>query len=142
MSKNKKSISSDSEKDIAVAEEIKIVLSKEESARKKIQLLTTVPINWDAAKIHRMLGATRYMTKTALKIRQTLGYGAAPNLKKGHSLSSSVINIVKKFYESDENSRLMPGKKDCISIVINEKRESVQKRLLLCNLKDLHSKFF
>ena len=32
----------------------------------------------------------------------------------------------------------MPGKKDFISIVVNGKKEAVQKRLLLMNLRELH----
>ena len=35
----------------------------------------------------------------------------------------------------------MPGKKDCISVRIEGKRVSVQKRLVLCNLKELHRSF-
>ena len=42
------------------------------------------------------------------------------------------------FYEDDEISRIMPGKKDYVSIGRNIHK---QKRLLLANLKELHSIF-
>ena len=37
--------------------------------------------------------------------------------------------------ESDETSWMMPGKKDIVSIKADEKQISVQKRLILGNLK-------
>ena len=40
---------------------------------------------------------------------------STPNPKPGRSLPESTVDFVTSFYENDENSRLMPGKKDCIS---------------------------
>lgn len=87
--------------------------------------------------MHRMLGISRYFAKTAIALRKTSGYGACPSQKIGRSLSRDVVEKVKKFYDSDKISRVMPGKKDCISI----NKISVQKRLLLGNLKDVYDKF-
>ena len=42
------------------------------------------------------------------------------------------------FYHDDEYSRVMPGQKDYVSIGRNK---HAQKRLLLCNLKELHTTF-
>ncbi|CAH0564898.1 unnamed protein product [Brassicogethes aeneus] len=139
--KIEKSLSLDHEKDLVTAKEIKIALSKETDSKKILPLLTTVTIDWNAAKIEKMLGVTNYMAKTALKIRKSSGFGAAPSTKIGRALSNSTIEKIRSFYESDEYSRIMPGKKDCISIMIEGKKESVQKRLLLSNIKDLHGKF-
>ena len=49
--------------------------------------------------------------------------------------------MVQNFYESDEISRVMPGKKDCVSIKVNDTRISIQKRLLLGNLKEVYQQF-
>ena len=35
----------------------------------------------------------------------------------------------------------MPGKKDCVSIKVDDRRISVQKRLLLGNLKEVYQQF-
>ena len=50
--------------------------------------------------------------------------------------------MVKKFYERNDTSALLPGMKDFI-IVRNEsgEKEKVQKRLLLLNLKELYQFF-
>ena len=46
--------------------------------------------------------------------------------------------LVKSFFEDDEFSRLLPGKKDYVSIAKNEHK---QKRLLLSNLNELYEAF-
>jgi hypothetical protein len=45
---------------------------------------------------------------------------------------------VREFYEGEEYDRVMPGAKDKISIAKNIYK---QKRLLLCNLKELYTAF-
>ena len=91
--------------------------------------------------LYPLHGSTRYMAETKLKIHRSSGFCAAPNRKIGSSLANLIVEKVQKFYELDENSRVMPGKKDCISVMINGKKERVQKRLLLCKLRELHGKF-
>ena len=50
--------------------------------------------------------------------------------------------LVKKFYEHDDISKMMPGMKDFVSIKNNDgTRSHIQKRLLLCNLNELHAQF-
>jgi hypothetical protein len=55
---------------------------------------------------------------------------STPNPKPGRSLSQTTQDIVVNFYVNDESSRLMPGKKDCVSVKTAEGRETVQKRLI------------
>lgn len=59
---------------------------------------------------------------------------------KGKTLSEELKNDVCGFYECDDNSRMCPGMKDSVS-VRNKDGEKVQhqKRLILSNLKELHS---
>ena len=56
----------------------------------------------------------------------------------GKTLPEDIRTLVVKFFEDDEFSRLMPGKKDYVSISKNVHK---QRRLLLCNLKELYSAF-
>lgn len=66
-----------------------------------------------------------------------------PNPRKGgRKMRSETECLVKAFYENDENSRLLPGMKDFVSIRKEDgSREHVQKRLILSNLSELHYKF-
>jgi len=81
------------------------------------------------------------MARKAKQLVKEKGVMSTPNPKPGRSLPESTVDLVTSFYENDENSRLMPGKKDCISVRVEGKRVSVQKRLVLCNLKELHRAF-
>ena len=57
---------------------------------------------------------------------------ANPECKRGKKLSIEKVNAVIQFYEDDEFSHQMPGKKDCIS---TGNKQYKQKRLILSNLK-------
>ncbi|KAK3931114.1 ARL14 effector protein [Frankliniella fusca] len=88
------------------------------------------------------LGATDYMLKKTAKLVTEQGILPTPAPYKGHSLSDEIVQRVKTFYENDEiSSREMPGKKDFISVKEGNKREHKQKRLILCNLKELYVHF-
>ena len=63
---------------------------------------------------------------------------AKPALKKGKTLPQETLDLVPSFYEDDEYSRQMPGKKDYVSIGRNVLK---QKRLVLRNLSELYSAF-
>ena len=61
-----------------------------------------------------------------------------PDQVIGKKLKEHVKLLVKKFYNSDECSRQLPGAKDYISV---GKKLLVSKRLVLCNLHELYSAF-
>ena len=60
--------------------------------------------------------------------------------KKGQQLDD-VINLVKKFYEDDEYSRMCPGAKEYQSVTIDCVNRKKQKGLLLVNIKELYLGF-
>lgn len=86
---------------------------------------------------------TNYMIKKSrqLKARD----GILPNMKnyydkKGNILSQSQVKEVEQYYIDE--SRNCPGKKDCISFKNKDgEKETVQKRLILNNLKELHEEY-
>jgi hypothetical protein len=69
------------------------------------------------------------------------GIMSSPNPKPGKTLNEVTVEVEKGFYNNDEVSRVMPGKKDCVSIKVSGGEIHEQKRLLLCNLKELYSNF-
>ena len=56
----------------------------------------------------------------------------------GKTLSAKSVNNVLEFYQNDEYSLQLSGKKDCTSI---GKNVHVSKQLILCNLKELYTAF-
>ena len=85
-----------------------------------IQLLTLVPVSWTHDEIIEELAVTNYMIRCSRKILNEKGILSISESKKGRELSQDVLATVKNFYCSDEYSRMMPGKKDFVSVSINE----------------------
>jgi len=81
---------------------------------------------------------SQYLVRNARTLVKEKGILAVSEPKRGKSLPSETLSAVKKFYHDEEYSRQLPGKKDFVSV---SKNVHVQKRLILCNLKELHSAF-
>jgi hypothetical protein len=88
-------------------------------------------------------GASRYLVDKARKWRKMFGIlPDVPTYSKGSKISASISREVQSFYENDENSRMCPGKADCVSVKNSDGvKEHIQKRLLLGNLKELYVKY-
>jgi hypothetical protein len=78
-----------------------------------------------------------YTIRSARKLKEEKGIISVPNPRQGKTLLEDTKSLV-NFFEDDEFCRLMPGKKDCVSVSRNLHK---QRRLLLCNLKELYSAF-
>jgi len=55
------------------------------------------------------------MVCRAIELVKQKGILSAPNPRHGHALAVETTDLVQHFYESDEVSRIMPGKKDYVS---------------------------
>ena len=93
-----------------------------------LQILTVLPKSWSVKKIQQEFGVSTYMTQTS----------------RGFFLfltQNRVLHCCRKQYESDDISRVMPGKKDFVSVKKEGKRVHVQKRLVLSNLREVYHEF-
>lgn len=81
----------------------------------KMQILTLLPKSWSVRQIETEFGASNYMARKAKELVKEKGVMSTPNPKPGQSLSQAITRLVTDSYENDENSRMMPGKKDCVS---------------------------
>ena len=104
----------------------------------RLQILTLAPRSWSILKTMEEFEVTAYMVRQARKLAAEKGILGTPNEKKGKVISEDLKQRVVAFYCDDEYSRQMPGKKDTVSI---RRNVPIQKRLLLCNLKELYSLF-
>ena len=86
--------------------------------------------------MRREFNCLHQLVSQAKKVLITKGVLSTPNPKKGKSLPVHVKDIAKEFYYSDTVSRVMPGKKDFLSVMENGERKHIQKRLVLNNLKE------
>ena len=108
------------------------------TSREKIQYLTLCPCEWSIDKCSEYFQVSQYLIQKSRDFAKENGVLFLPSQKKGKSVSHEMKEEIVSFYEDDEISRIMPGKKDCVSIGRNMHK---QKRLLLANLKELHSIF-
>ena len=123
-------------------EQLKEKFTSTTSRSERLTILTVLPKRWSVAKVMEEFGVTSYMARSAKKLVEDKGVLSTPNSKAGNPLSGNTLELVRSFYCHDDISRVMPGKKDFIS-VRNADGEKVhqQKRLVLCNLKEAYHQF-
>ena len=112
------------------------------SKKEKYQILTLLPRSWNCTRIENEFEVTTYMAHMAKKLQNEKGSMSHPEQKKsGNELPGATVKAVKDYFNRDEVSRAMPGKKDCVSVRVDGKREKVQKRLLLSTLREAFHHF-
>lgn len=104
----------------------------------RICILTITPKSWSERQLAKEFNTSRRMAKTAKTLVSTRGVFSFPTVRPGRKLSDETVQAVHRFYEDDENSRIMPGMKDTVSIKVNGEKVKLQKRLVLCNLRELY----
>ena len=107
----------------------------------QVQVLTVLPMSLSIEKIQAEFGASNFMVRKAKQLVKVKGILSSPDPRPGHTLAKRTVDCVVDFYESDSSSRMMPGKKDFVSVKGKHGRVHVQKRLILCNLKELYQDF-
>ena len=99
-------------------------------------------LNTISVQINIDSGATDYTVRRVKELIREKGILATPNPKiSARTLSDQTVELVKEWYRSDEISCVMPGMKDVISVKIEYKRMQVQKRLIVCNLREADASF-
>ena len=99
--------------------------------KQKILILTIAPSSWSIEKTKNEFNVSGYMVRQARKLVKERGILELPEPKKGKGLSEETKRCVANFYCDDEYSRLMPGKKDCVSIVRNVHKQKRSKSRIL-----------
>jgi hypothetical protein len=85
-----------------------------------VTVLTILPKSWSIRKIQEVFpSASNYMIRRAKQLVMNQGIMSSPYLKPGKTLNKVTVEVVKSFYNSDEVSTVMPGKKDYISIEVS-----------------------
>ena len=84
---------------------------KTASYPEKIQILTLIPNKLLQEFASKQLNVSEYLIGTARKLKKAGGILEKPAPKKGKTLPQETLDLVQSFYEDDEYSRQMPGKK-------------------------------
>ena len=89
---------------------------KVSNKREKIQILTLTPESWSLQKTVKEFKVSKATAQKARILREKNGILAVPQPVIGKRLSEKTVNSVLEFYQNDEHSRQLPGKKECVSI--------------------------
>ena len=71
------------------------------------------------------------MVKAARELKRERTVLPEPATKSGRVISIETVHIVKQYYESEEVSRILPGKKDFLSIKVDNARGHKTKKTLI-----------
>ena len=120
---------------------LKEKLKKLELGKDKCKVLTIAPQSWTINETANYFGVSDCIVRQAREVRKNCGVleDLPRNFREG--LSQELKEKVKRFYESDDISRMCPGKKDYVSVRNdNGDKVKLQKRLL-ANLKKIYALF-
>lgn len=107
----------------------------------RVSILTIAPETWSVRKISDEFNTSRSMAAKAKSLRKSRGILAMPDYRSGKHLPEETVQKVREFYEDDRYSRVMPHKKETVTVRIGEEKQKMQKRLLLSDIKDLYELF-
>ena len=107
------------------------------SRREKIKLLTIVTETWSRKKVADYFGVTDHVVRRSRQLKKDKGILEDPDPKSGRSLSDDIKQCVTAFYESEEYSRICPGK-EFVVVRDGGVKSHKQKQLLLLNLHELY----
>lgn len=120
-----------------IMQELKEDFNSTNNHTRKLHILTLSPYSQEQTK--EFFGASLRMVKRSRELKKLHGIlPQVPEMSKGRAISKEQKKQVVSFYEQDEISRLCPGRKDCLSVRIDEEKVKMQKRLILGNLRELY----
>lgn len=93
----------------------------------KVKILTIFR-HWSYKKIEEKFPtATRHMITVAKSIAKDKGILSDPNPKHHLPLAVETVNEIVNFFQSDDHTQLMPGKKDFVTVKVNDTKIQMQK---------------
>lgn len=137
-----KSVDVSDDVEAAESEILNQLKEKFSQTTKRSERLTVLTLlSWSVKKIEEEFGVSNYMARSVKRLVREKGILSTPNPKPGKTLDEATTSLVKEFYNSDEVSRIMPGKKDFVTIREKGSKNQIQKRLVLSNLSELYQLF-
>lgn len=107
----------------------------------RLTILTVVPDTWTISQVSREFNCSRYFANKARKLKALKGVLGETTARIGKPLPENTVTKINDFYNSEENSKIMPGMKDVVSVKTDNGKELIQKRLLLSDLRGLYTIF-
>ena len=94
----------------------------------QFRILTAMPRDAPREELQNLFGVSEKTARRAKKVQEEKGLLSNPNPKPGKRLPEETLDLVEKFYQSGDISRMMPGKKDCVTMKVEGEKVKVQKK--------------
>lgn len=110
----------------------------------KVKILSIFSPIWSTAKIHGVFDghASIYMIKQTKKLVEQQGILCGTVKKIGSkTIDENTRQKVHEFYRSDDISRACPGMRDCVRHKENGEKFTIQRRMIMMNLKEAYGIF-
>lgn len=110
----------------------------------KVKILSIFPQSWSFTKFREVLGdsVSKRMVYQTKKLTEENGILCEITKKIGsRKIDSATVEKVHEFYRSEIVSRACPGIRDYVLHKANGEKEKLQRRLVLCNLKEAYQMF-
>lgn len=121
-----------------IEEQLKTYISSNSSSSKKLLALTVLPQSMSIPQIENIFKVSNFMARKSKRLASTSGVLSTPGSKQGRPLSQVIVDKVIEFYMRDDNSRVLPGKKETVSVREDGAWVKKRKRLVLSTLGHLH----
>lgn len=123
-------------------EQLKSKMRTATTSDEKYLILTALPKSWSVRKVAREMGVSRSLARRSKNLVENRGILSTPAQKLGsNSLDASTVDLIQSFYRDDEHSQACPGKRDYVTINENGHQIKKQRRMLMCNLKEVYLYF-
>ena len=124
-----------------MVDKLRDFVKNNKESSKKILALSVLPQSWSYKKIEETMAVSNRLARKSRALVKEHGILSAPQPKKSSTLPETTVELVKAFYLRDDISRVLPGKKDYVSVKENGVRVHKSKRLVLSTLLSLYKKF-
>jgi len=108
------------------------------SRRHRLQILTLTPKSWSVQKATEFFSVSKCTIQCAQRLKEYNRIAPYPDLVVHQKISQEMLEKVKMVSCDDDISMQLPDKKDYVSM---GKINVCQKKLILCNLKELYDEY-
>ena len=105
----------------------------------QFRVLTAMPRDAPREELQNLFGVSEKTARRAKKVQNEKDLLSNP--KPGNILPQETLDNVEQFYQSGDVSRMMPGKKDCVTKKIGGEKVKVQKKQILFTVYDTYLQF-
>lgn len=125
-----------------VIQQLKDKFANTSDSDERYRILTTLPRSWSVYRIEKEFAISHFLAKRAKELQQQEGIMSTPVKRLSRSsLGEDALLRVRDFFNSDEVSRACPGKRDYIVTTNDQGKQAIQRRLVMCNLKEAYEIF-